>query len=295
MKRIGAVISLIVLTVMLSGMMAFAGNLELVSTTPKENSNAATVNNMMIKLKFSQNVSSEKAQKANAKSFVLKNPDDKVIGLTPYYNSERYPNEIWLAVNGNLEAGTQYTLLVDKGLQSSTGDTLAEPITFVFGTRDINKDARINMTMMLVMLGGMVVFSVWDTRRRLRKEQGKDTEDEKINPYKEAKKTGKSVEEIVAKAEKEKEKQRIKEERRANEAKPRETKETKEETVREGVKKVAVKRPISAVGGVMPSAIAEERRKRAEDRKEAERKKNKKNVSSPKKKGSKQQQRKRKN
>lgn len=293
MKRIGAVISLIVLTVMLSGISAFAETLELVSTTPKENSNTATVNNMMIKLKFSQNIADEDAQKANAKAFVLKGPDGKVIGLTPYYNRERYPDEIWLSVKENLVSGTNYTLTVSQNLQSSTGDTLAEPIVFTFGTRDINKDAKINTTMMFVMLGGMVVFSLWDTRRRLRKDQEKDTEDDKVNPYKEAKKTGKTVEEIVAKTEKEKEKQRIKEEKKAiAEAK---TIKTDDEPVREGVKRVLRKRPISAAGGKMPQNMIEERKAMKERKANAERQRNKKKVSSPNRKGSKQQQRKRKN
>jgi hypothetical protein len=69
--------------------------------------------------------------------------------------------------------------------------------------------------MMGVMMVGMIVFTSLSAKRQLKKqeEEEKTRPDAKVNPYKEAKKTGKSVEDVVAKTEKEKEKARAKAEK----------------------------------------------------------------------------------
>ncbi|NCU28972.1 MAG: hypothetical protein EOM85_04895, partial [Candidatus Moranbacteria bacterium] len=258
-----------------------------VDTTPKAESSSATVDNMMIKLRFSENISQEDAQKNNANVFVLKNEKGKKIKTTPYYNEERYPNEVWLMVNERLIQATKYTLTINQKMKSSSGNTLTEPIVYTFATRDISKDGKINMALMFLMVGGMLGFTVWDTRRKMKKENDKEkmSGDNKVNPYKEAKKTGKSVEEIVAEAEKEKEKIQAKNPNLIEE-KPVKTEQIEE--VREGVMRVSARKPISAVGCKTPASVTAKRKAKQEQlKKEQERRK-----ASQKSKGSKQQQRK---
>ena len=64
-----------------------------------------------------------------------------------------------------------------------------------------------NIGMMVFMVGGMIVFSVVDNKK---KQAAKNADDKKapkpINPYKEAKRTGKPVEEIIKKNQKERQK-----------------------------------------------------------------------------------------
>jgi hypothetical protein len=58
--------------------------------------------------------------------------------------------------------------------------------------------------MMMVMVGGMVVYSMWDTKRKLQKESVE--KGEKVNPYKVAKEKGVTVQEAVDKADKQRSK-----------------------------------------------------------------------------------------
>jgi hypothetical protein len=105
---------------------------------------------------------------------------------------------------------------------------------------------------MVIMMVGMVVYSTKSAKKATEKENQAKGKSETVNPYKEAKRTGKSVEEIVAKDQQRKAKEAAaREKARAKEAEflaSLEAKDNKEEVVTSSGKKVAGPRPISAAG-----------------------------------------------
>jgi hypothetical protein len=289
MKRIGAIVSLLVILIILSTSMSFASGLTLISSFPEDGDSSLQPANIAVKLVFSENMTSEMIRTANKSRFAITDPEGKAIKFDPLYNAEKYPNEIWIQITETLTDNTEYTIKISAELESSAGNTLDAPISISFSTRDTAADSNGYMVLMVVMVLGMVVFTAWDTRRQMKKQDGSKGEDDKINPYKEAKKTGKSVEEIIAKAEKEKEKATKKTKK---DAKGNDIPDTDEQTaVREGVYKVKAKKAIAAVGVSTPQTVVRRIQKREEAKKAEAIKKEEIRSRS---KGSKQQQRKKK-
>lgn len=263
MKRIGTILSLSVLIVLLASSFSFAKGLTLESIYPKEGEKGLQPNNVAVKLKFSENVTGKEAQDANKDCFKITGPKGKEIKYDVLYNPQKYPNEIWLQMKETLEADTKYTLTISEELQSSAGNTLDAPITSHYSIRDTKQDSKGYMILMFLMIGGMMVYTAIDTKRKVKKETEGKEEEIKVNPYKESKRTGKTVEEIVAKAEKEK---------KARAKKNRNKKPDSEETeeVREGVKRVKERRPISAIGTPTPKRVIAMRKAREEAQAKAE-------------------------
>lgn len=289
MKRIGAIVSLLVILIVLSTSMSFASGLTLISSFPEDGDSSLMPANIAVKLVFSENMTSEEAQAANESRFAITDSEGKAIKFDPLYNADKYPNEIWIQITETLTDDTEYTIKIAAELESSAGNSLDDPISISFATRDTAADSNGYMILMVLMVVGMVVFTAWDTKRQMKKKDGGKDEDSKVNPYKEAKKTGKSVEEIIAKAEKEKEKATKKTKK---DAKGNDIPDTDQQTsVREGVHKVKVKKAISAVGVSTPQTVLRRIQKR-EEAKKAEAIKREETRSRSK--GSKQQQRKKK-
>ncbi|NLY71372.1 MAG: Ig-like domain-containing protein [Clostridiales bacterium] len=285
MKRVGTILSLLIIIVLLGTTFSFASDFTLVSTFPEEGSNKVHPTNVVIKLVFSENITSEEAQEANKDCFLITDSDRNVIDHTPLYNPEKYPNEVWLRINDTLVPDMEYKLVISETVRSSEGNTLDESIVLNFSTRDTSSYNSGYMILMILMVVGMIAFSVWEARKKEKKE---DITEKKINPYKEAKRTGKSVEEIVEKIEKEKAKA---EKRREKEM----VREEKTEPEREGVYRVKVRRPIADAGVATPKSVIEQKKARqeAERRKEEEKKNAKRSPQQRKSKG-KQRQKKRK-
>ncbi len=291
MKRIGIIVSLSVMIVLLATSFSFAQGLTLESVYPEDGNNTLSSTNLAVKMKFSENMTSEEAEAANQDCFKITNKKGQNISYKMLYNPEKYPNEIWLQITETLQTNTEYTLVISDGIVSSAGNTLENGETITFATRDTKKDNNVYMIMMFVMIGGMVVFTSWETRRKLKKESMQDPEDIKVNPYKEARKTGKSVEEIIAKTEHEKAKAE-KARQKAERAALAEAQEEERAALDDGKKKVKAKRPISAAGFATPPSIIAKNKARAEAKAAAEAKKKEQHAA--KSKGSKQQQHKKK-
>jgi hypothetical protein len=107
--------------------------------------------------------------------------------------------------------------------------------------------------MMGVMMVGMIVFTSLSAKRQLKKqeEEEKTKPDAKVNPYKEAKKTGKSVEDVVAKTEKEKEKARAKAEKNSGGGRQQagaNASSASDDDLPKDTKRVTGPKPISAAG-----------------------------------------------
>jgi hypothetical protein len=296
MKRLGAIISLSLLIVLLASSFSFAAGLELVSTYPEEGENGLQSVNVAVKLVFNENMTSEQAQAANESKFQITDSEGEAILYSALYNAEKYPNEIWLQITQTLKDNAEYTLNISEHLVSTAGNELGEQVTLKFSTRDTAADNTGYMVLMVLMMVAMIGFTVWETGSQVKKQQaGQRPEDQKVNPYKESKRTGKSVEEIVAKTEKEKteaEKRFEKEERKHN-AKGQPVEVTE---IEDGVKRVSGRRPISAAGIATPNSVIAKRKAReaaaAKEQARIESRNQKSGAQKPK--GSKQQQKKKK-
>lgn len=105
------------------------------------------------------------------------------------------------------QPNTKYTFKIKKGLDLGSGNVIKEDKKVSFKTLNQSTANKVNIGMMVFMVGGMIVFSVVDNKK---KQAAKNADDKKaskpINPYKEAKRTGKPVEEIIKKNQKERQK-----------------------------------------------------------------------------------------
>ena len=159
---------------------------------------------------------------------------------------------------------TEYTVTLSSDFLAADGTELGEDIKITFSTLNQTRATTVNMVMMGVMMVGMVIFSTKAMKKdgggAAAKQQTARKGDDKVNPYKVAKETGKSIEDIVAKDQKDKEKKAASEAKRAarHEAdleaarkklmKSGELMADEDEAANSDVKRVKGPRPISAAG-----------------------------------------------
>ena len=89
MKRIGAIVSLLVILIVLSTSMSFASGLTLISSFPEDGDSSLMPANIAVKLVFSENMTSEEAQAANESRFAITDSEGKAIKFDPLYNADK--------------------------------------------------------------------------------------------------------------------------------------------------------------------------------------------------------------
>ncbi len=283
MKRAGRILSLVIVTIMLCTAVCFAdgasaGNFKLVEAYPKDGATGTAMENVGVKLYFDAEFSEAVLKKTNDKAFQLVDPEGKSLPLMVLYVPKEDVTEegvkgIILVLLDNtadssvkVESNTEYTLKISKDLTADDGSTLGADQSITFRTMNQQANTLVNILMMVVMYGGIMVFTM-RSMKKTAKEEAERQREEKVNPYKEAKRTGKSVEEIVEKDQREKAK------RAAKLAKKAEAEEDDEEED-DGNYHVKGPRPISAAGAKYKTgrkALAEA--KKAEEEARAARKK----------------------
>lgn len=268
MKRIGRILSLIAIVVVLSASASFAAGLTLEDSFPQEGNSNLNPQNVAVKLIFSEKITSLSTIDKNKHNFAIVDEEGNAMDFTPMYNEEKYPNEVWLQINSILEQNTKYKVTIYEGMVSDNGNTTDENIELTFATRDTEKDSKGYMMLMFVMIGGMMVFTVIETRRKDKKESTQKKPDEKVNPYKEARRTGKSVEDIVAKTEKQK--QQAAKKRQRLEKKEADDQEDERQS-RPGFKPVKSKKTFNDLGYKTPQSLINQRK--AREQAQAEKKK----------------------
>lgn len=205
MKRIGTILSLSILIVLISCSAVFATGLKLETSYPENGTGGLQPAGVAMKLHFNQDVSSADIQEANKKCMKLTDKNGKAIPLKLLHSAAK-PKDLLVIVDKTLEQNSAYKFTLSRDFKGTNGDTLGQDIKINFKTRNVSNDTNVNMLLMGVMVVAMVFFSSRTMKRQLQKEQEQKDELGKVNPYKVAKETGKSVEEVVAKAQKEKEK-----------------------------------------------------------------------------------------
>lgn len=205
MKRFTAVLAAAVLVICLAVVPAFAAGLEITGVTPKDGAKGRQPANMAIKLKFSEDMVGDESKDAiNTGKITIKNAEGKTYDFT-IAHSDKYPKELWIVVKDTLESDTEYTVAVEPGIVSTSGNTTSESFTTTFKTRNLRTDSTISMVLMV----GMIVLMIFMTQRDTKAQMAKTdvnlalAEAKKLNPYKIAKQKNISLEEAKAYCEKE--------------------------------------------------------------------------------------------
>jgi methionine-rich copper-binding protein CopC len=199
MKRRGFLVILIAVLLMSTTSMAF-GALVLEESFPEDGGTDYQAINFAVKLYFNQDVNVED----NVKAIRFTDSENNKVDFTIAY-SPKEEGLALVAVQGDLKENTQYQLVVDESFQSVSGEFLEEPIRLHFSTRDTSKDMTVNMVLMGAMMVAVLFLSTKAMKNKDEKGKKPKKEEDKVNPYKVAKEKGKSVEEVVAKDKKAKE------------------------------------------------------------------------------------------
>lgn len=180
-----------------------SGSLNLISSYPEDGQTNTSMENLGVKLMFSGPMREQDTRDANSKLVHMFDSKGKAVPIVVYFDDS---NEAMMVVAADTTAkgfqvanNSKYKMAIDSGLRDDESNRLDKEINIAFTTYNQKANMMINMVMMFVMFGGILLFSM--------KQQKPETEDNKVreqsfNPYKEAKRTGKSVEEVIAKAEK---------------------------------------------------------------------------------------------
>lgn len=281
MKRVSA---LVVAMLMLVAMMApatFAAKeaateasspLKIVASTPEDGAKGVTVENLSVKLTFDKDMAGlDKAGRdANAKQLKLTDPTGKKIKIKAFYNSKHADQVMVISDTTGKDASfrfdddTDYTLTIGADFKSADGSTLGQEQTISFRTLNQKRSMMIYMGLMVVMMGGMVVFTTRSAKKQMEKDAAERGEYVPVNPYKEAKRTGRPVKEIIEEEAKKKAKHDAALAKR-REAEKAIEEELKAEAAKSLNKRVAARRPISAAGSEYKVEIVKPEPKKAKN------------------------------
>lgn len=272
MKRIGILICLMIMTLTLAAPACFAAGssdsasdsagFTIESSTPANDDTGVAVENLSVKIYFSKEVLPENKsiRTANNKEFKLTDAKGKEIPIRVYYSHKEKNDGLLMVVSDivdtdiQIQGNTKYTLTIGEDFQATDGTKLGKEETISFKTLNQERSTMVYTIMMIVMIVGMIFFTFRSTKKAMEKDTEQKNKKETVNPYKEARRTGKSVEEIVEKDNKRKarqaealEKQKAKEAELEAELEAMEAKRREKERAA-SAKKVSAPRPISAAG-----------------------------------------------
>jgi hypothetical protein len=219
MKKICAAVILAIVMVMLSSVFCFgAESLKIEKTVPYNGQEKTTKDNMCVKVYFNKAVGNKASEAVNKNKFKITNDDGKAFPTRIYYNSKN-PKFALIIIDTNkvkargssaIQDNTYYTCTLSKGFAANDGGTLPADQKIRFKTLNQTRDTMVYMVMMFVMFGGMIFFTMRQSQKQKSNEAVESGKKSTFNPYKEAQKTGKSVQQVVAEHKKELEKQKKK-------------------------------------------------------------------------------------
>lgn len=253
MKRIGSILCLVLLMIMMTASVCFgAQDLTIEKSYPRDAQENTSKENMGVKLWFNHDMGNKTSEKANEKAFSITDSKGNKIPIRVFYNPKDskevmvLADAVKIAENKDLiiKDNAEYTLHISGDVTDNEGNTLGKEQKITFKTMNQAKNTQIYMVMMVIMFGAMFMFSSRQAKKKMEEEKT-NAKEEPFNPYKEAKRTGKSVDEVIAAHEKELEK---KAKKAARHAKPEEDDEEEYEEDN-GNYKVKGPRPITEGGG----------------------------------------------
>ncbi len=220
MKKISLIAILTSVMIMAASVFCFAdGGFDLVSSYPENGQSNTSMENLGVKLKFSAAMDSDEATAANADKFVIYDEDGKAIPIIVLFSEKEKGLVLVLADTDKgfvAKNNSEYRLVVSGELVDNDGNTLGADKTVSFKTYNQRVNNMVNMAMMFVMFGGIMVLSLRQNNEKEDEEPKKEeTKEQAFNPYREAKRTGKSVEEVKAEQAKKEAKEAKKKARKA--------------------------------------------------------------------------------
>ena len=197
MKKTASVICMVLCLLLIAGQSAFAAGLEITDIVPKNGESGRQVQNMAVKLTFSENMMDEAAIEKNTSLFKITDPEGTEVPFKLAYSEEKYPDQLWLIIEGALNANTEYTVTVQPGVRSAAGSSLGSAYTSTFKTRNTTVDGWLSMLMMFGMLAVMIFSTRQAAKKAAETANSKPVAAvyEEMNPYKLAKEKNISVEE----------------------------------------------------------------------------------------------------
>ena len=237
MKKTLRVLSIVCILVMTLSMGSFAfaanettaaigGGLNLTGTYPERDSTGAAIENFSIKLYFDGDLATEESRKANESKVKLVDEEGTELPVMLVYA----PSEDGVALvifdkpkaeamktddkKFEIKGDTAYTFTIDGSFTDDNGNTLGKDEVITIETFNQSRNQLVSVLLMFVLYGGIAVFAIRGAKKKDEKAE-KEKAPQTVNPYKEAKRTGKSVEEIVEADKKAKEKYAAKEAKKA--------------------------------------------------------------------------------
>ncbi len=212
MKRSTLIALLAAVMVMAGSVFSFAADgLTLVSSYPEDGQTNTSMENLGVKLTFSNPINSDEARKIDESKFSIVDEEGEKVPVKVLFSDK---NDGLVLVVADVDEGfiaknnCEYTLTIDAGLVDNDGNELANAQTVSFRTYNQRVNNMVNMAMMFIMFGGIMFLTMRQNKQKEEEAQDKKEEPkEAFNPYREAKRTGKSVEEVKAEQAKKEEKE----------------------------------------------------------------------------------------
>ena len=212
MKRSTLIALLAAVMVMAGSVFSFAADgLTLVSSYPEDGQTNTSMENLGVKLTFSNPSNSDEAKKIDESKFSIVDEEGEKVPVKVLFSDK---NDGLVLVVADVDEGfiaknnCEYTLTIDAGLVDNDGNELAKAQTVSFRTYNQRVNNMVNMAMMFIMFGGIMFLTMRQNKQKEEEAQDKKEEPkEAFNPYREAKRTGKSVEEVKAEQAKKEEKE----------------------------------------------------------------------------------------
>lgn len=278
MKKIGAIVCLTMLMVMITATFCFgAETFKVDSTYPKTGKTNTTKDNMCVKVYFNKAVGNKSSKAANKNAYKITNSSGKEFPARIYYSpkNDKYAlillDTVKVPTKGSnaIKDNTWYACTISADFTANDGEKLGTEQVIKFKTMNQARNTSIYMIMMVLMFGGMFWFSAKQMKKQGTGDDNKDgtkgARSEAFNPYKESKRTGKPVEEIIAQHEKEEAKRKAREKHKKEADKAYDDMFAESENYR-----VSRPKPISAAGCTYKTgrkAIAEAKAKKAAEEK----------------------------
>lgn len=219
MKRLSLIALLTAVMITAASMMCFADDeLKLLSSYPEDGQKNTSMENLGVKLTFNHPINSDEAKKTDLSKFAIYDEDGKAVPVQVLFSEK---NDGLVLVLADVDKGftaknnSEYKLVISKGVVDNEGRELAAEQTVSFRTYNQRVNNIVNMVMMFVMFGGIMLLSVRQNNMKEEEETPKDAPKEAaFNPYREAKRTGKTIDEVKAEQAKKEEKEAKKKARR---------------------------------------------------------------------------------
>ena len=225
-KRIVAILCMLMVVFTRSAPCASAAGLGITKTSPENGDKGVPLENMSVKVFFDQDVYNKDNFEQNKKAFKLVDSKGHEVPTRVLFNAKDKDVALVLAEKTDkdgkaiqIEPVSKYTLYIDGDFVAANGNTLGENQKISFKTLNPSTTMKISMGMMVIMMVVMVAASSKAMKKQQEKEDKENNvhqKEEKFNPYKVAKETGQSVEEVLAIEKKRKEREERKEERKEN-------------------------------------------------------------------------------